>query len=119
MVSQDRVAPRQPAEELAEKRFTPSPRNKIAADQRQVGLPFLDPCDGLPHRPRPAGRKTEVEVREVRDAEAVELGRQPPKRHVQRLEAEPPGLEPGVRRARGGSGADQRGQRERAQTSSL
>jgi hypothetical protein len=43
-----------------------------------------------------------MEVGEVRDPQPFELRRQPPKRHVHRLQAHPPGLEPGI----GGRGAD-------------
>jgi hypothetical protein len=38
-----------------------------------------------------------VEVREVRDAQAVELGRQPGDAHLQHAQPHPPRLEPRVR----------------------
>ena len=118
MVPEHRVAVGQADEKLAETRLAASPRNEIAADQRQIRLPRLDPFHCAPHRVRPARRQPEVEVGEVGDPEPVELGRQAPKRDLDRVQPDPARLEPRVRSAGRGSRADQYRRRE-TQTSSF
>src|SRR4029450_5577522 len=96
MVSQDDVAARQPGEKFAETRLPASPRNEISADQRQIRLPLFHPRNRTLNRPRAAGRNAEVEVGEMRDAQPLELRRQPPHRNLLGLQPNPARLEPGV-----------------------
>jgi hypothetical protein len=59
-----------------------------------------------------------VEVGKVRDPEAIEVRRQAPKGDLNRVQSDPARLEPRVRSAGRGSGADQNRRRE-TQTSSF
>jgi hypothetical protein len=58
----------------------------------------VDPFDGLLHGPHAAGGDTEVKVGEVRDPEAVELGRKPREPDLANAQAHPAGFEPTVRK---------------------
>jgi hypothetical protein len=52
-------------------------RQQVAADGDEIRLPLARPAGRLPGGADPGRGDAEVEVREVQDPEAVELGRQP------------------------------------------
>ena len=52
MVPEHRVAARHPRQERAQALFARGPREQVAADQRQVGLPLLDPVGSALDRHR-------------------------------------------------------------------
>src|SRR5688572_12073558 len=80
--------------QVTELRLPTRVSEQVARHKDEVGLPLLDPRHGSLDRPRAARGDAEVEVREMRDPQAVELGGQPWKLHVERPEAHPTGLEP-------------------------
>src|SRR5262245_40724514 len=87
-------------------------RQEIAADRDEVGLPLPRPRSRLPGGADPGRRNAEVEVREMHDPEAVELGRQPGELQLEHAPAQPAGFEQAPARTRPGEGG------ERSQTSS-
>ena len=89
VVAEDGVAAGQPGEQPAQPLLARAAREQVAADQRQVRLPLLDPVDGALDRRRPARRKAEMEVGEVRDPQAVELCREPGQRTADASPAAP------------------------------
>ena len=68
-------------------------REEVAGDERELGLPLGGPLDRPLNGTRAAGREAEMEVREMRNSQARQLGRQPRYRHVERPQPDPPGLE--------------------------
>jgi hypothetical protein len=68
---------RQLGEQREQLTLAPRPRQQVARDADEVGLPFRDPLDATLNSAHAARRHAEVEVGEVRDPQAVELGRQP------------------------------------------
>ena len=95
MVAEDGVGgPRQPCEQSAEPLLARTAREQVAAQADQVGLALGRPLHrALDGDPAPRG-KAEMEVGQVHDAEAVELGRQPVELDLERAQPDPPGLEP-------------------------
>ena len=83
-------------DEPAELSFAAGSREQIAGESRQVGLPRLHPVDGTAHGGLTARGHAEMEVGEVRDAQAVELPWEALKRHVDLFEPDPSRLEPRV-----------------------
>jgi hypothetical protein len=67
--------------------------DEVSGDADEVGFPLDDPVDRAVDRAEPARRDAEVEVREVRDAQPVELGRQPRNEQLADAEADPAGFE--------------------------
>jgi hypothetical protein len=108
VVAEDREAARKPRQELAQHRLAPPAGDEVAADQRQVRLPLLDPLDRSLDRVGSTRRGPEVEVRQMGDAKPVQLRRQPRKPDVGRLQPHPPRLEPAVRRQPGPDGGSSR-----------
>jgi hypothetical protein len=94
VISQHREAVREPGEQLTETSLTPSPREQIAADQRQVRLPLLDPINGVLDGAQPTGGQTQVEVGEMRQAQPVQLRREAREANLPRLQPNPTSLEP-------------------------
>ena len=80
-------------------------REQVAGDADEIGLPLRDPVDRALDRAHTARRHAEVEVREMRDAQTVELRRQPRQRQLADAQPHPARLEPCVgsreRRERG------------------
>src|SRR5581483_6561265 len=71
---------RQDADDAAQHRLAARMREEVTRDGDEIRPPLLDPLDGSPSRAEPRRGNAEVEVREVRDPEPVELLRQP--RHL-------------------------------------
>ena len=65
----------EPPQQLTELGLASRMRQQVAGQQDEVGLAFLDPRHRPLDSPPAPGRHAEVEVGEVRDAQAVELGR--------------------------------------------
>ena len=117
VVAEHGEAARQAGEQRPQPCLAGAAREQVAADQRQVGLPLLDPVDRALDRRRAARGHAEVEVREVRDPQALELGRQARQRARQRLELDPARLEVSPRqpgRRRGAAEPDELSTRPRA-----
>ncbi len=94
VVAEDDVAGGQLAKQPAEQ-WNPCPaRDEVAGDANEVGTALGHPGDRLLHGASPAGGNAEVEVGEVGDAQAVELGRQPLELDLDDAPPQPARLEP-------------------------
>ena len=94
VVAEHRVAGWQTGDQLAQARLTPRVRQQVARDQRQVGLLGDRPRHRLLDGAAATRRHPEVEIREVRDAQAVQLGRQPRQLEAHHPDAQPACFEP-------------------------
>ena len=92
-------------QELAELLLAARVSEQVARQEDELGLTFLHPGHSALDRSRAAGRHTEMEVREMGDAQAVELGRKPRNLHLERPEPHPTGLEPAPAEQPRGGGA--------------
>ena len=70
---------------------------QVAGDRDDVRLALRDPVDGARNRAPPRDGIAEVEVREVRDAQPVELRRQAGQHDLAHAQPHPPRLEPSIR----------------------
>ena len=88
-------AVRQPRQEPAQRRLARCAREQVAADERQVGLPLLDPVDRA-SRPRALARPGTPRWKSERCAirSPSSSGGRPGSRDVARVEPHPPRLEP-------------------------
>jgi hypothetical protein len=102
VIPQHGVAGWKPIEQLAQLPLAAGIRDEVAADQRQVWTPMGHPLDRALDRLLASGWQAEMEVREVRDAQSIELPQQAAHRHAELLQAYPARLEVPPRKARGG-----------------
>ena len=116
MVPEHRESGAEAVEEAAQLRLAARPGEQVAGDADEVGTPLGHPVDGARDGDGAARRHAEVEVGEVRDPKAVELGREPFDRHVEDARPQPAGLEPAVGQpGRGGEASeDERASKRRA-----
>ncbi len=106
VVPEDDVRVRQPREQREQPPLAARAREQIAGDAHEVGPALHHPLDGPLDRAYTAGRHAEVEVGKVRDAKAVQLGRQAGDPEVADAEPHPPRLEPPPHHARRYDGRD-------------
>ena len=85
-----------------------APRQQVTGDEHEVGLARGHPIDCSEHSLLAARGEAEVEIREVRDSEAGELGRQPLEGALELFEPHPASLEmaPGESARSRSAGAD-------------
>ena len=105
VVSQDRVAVWQSGEQPPELCLAARPRYEVARDAHEVRLAPVRPRDRAPDGPCAPGRKSEVEVRQVRDPKSVERYWQSRHFDVEDAQPHPARLEPTpdeARRRKGG-----------------
>src|ERR1700754_4115989 len=81
-------------QQLQEKGLSLRAGEQIAGDAHEVRLALGDPVDRLLDGASAARGDAQVKVREVRDAEPVELGRGPPDRQLPHTQPHPAGLAP-------------------------
>jgi hypothetical protein len=107
-------------EQLHQLSLASRPRQQVARDADEIGTALLDPCRSAFHGVRAARRHSEVEVREVRDPDAVELGRQARQPQIALAQTHPPGFEPAISEpGRGERGGSARNGRPEVQISSF
>src|SRR5581483_538639 len=116
VVAEDDVRVRERGEQLAQPPLAARAREKVARDADEVGPPPGDPAHGALHGPLPERGHPEVEVGEVRDAEAVELRREARQANFPDPQPHPAGLEHAVA---GGEGRDGDQHEEEDQTRSF
>ena len=80
--------------EAARARASRAARDEVAGDADEVGRRSRHPVDRVDHGATPARRHPEVEVGEVRDPQAVELGGTALERDLDHPRAQPARLEP-------------------------
>ena len=80
-------------EERAQPRLGARAREEVAGDHGELGLPLGGPLDSALDGAFATRREAEMEVREVRDTQALQLGRQARQRHGERPEPHPPRFE--------------------------
>ena len=83
MVPEHDEAAAEPAEELAKERNPASARDEVTGDADEIRTSLRDPGDRLLGRFPPARGDSEMEVGEVRDPQAVQLGRKPFDLHLE------------------------------------
>ena len=113
VVAEHDVGGRKVGEQTLELAHSRSPRDEVARDADEVRSALDHPVDRLAHGSQAARRNTEVQIGEVRDTKAVELGRQTRELDVDHLSPQPAGLEPrppGYPRDRGGQQQEDPGQ---------
>ena len=76
MVSQHDEGCAKPVEYSAKQSFTAGPRNEIARHAYELWFPLVHPFHSALDGVRATRRQTEMEVRQVRDANPLELARQ-------------------------------------------
>src|SRR6476619_878467 len=87
----------EPRQQAVQPGRAPGAREQVARHADEVGTALLDPLHCALDCPCAARRNTKVEVREVRDAQTVELGGQPGQLDLELSQAHPTRLEPAVR----------------------
>ena len=113
MVSEDgehRAVPGKPGDGPLERRLSAPVREQIACDRDEVGIALLRPAQSALEGEPVQRELAEVEVGQVEDPQAVELGWEPGERELELGELDPLGLEgrPGERRSRDAGGRDER-----------
>jgi hypothetical protein len=96
VVAEDDVRRPKPPEQAPQPGLGARVREQVARDADEVGRALRRPGDRALDGPRAARRDAEVEVREVRDPEAVELRRQARQLELALVQLDPAGLEPAV-----------------------
>ena len=107
VIAEDDERPIQTLDQLAERRLAAWARDEVPGDHDEVGAPRRHPADGALDGVPAAGRQSEVEVGQVRDAQPRELGRQPRKWNVEPAKSHPARLEPAPTDSGAGSPAQQ------------
>jgi hypothetical protein len=110
MVAENDVRVTKPLEQPQQPRLAARPREQVAGDADELRTTLLDPRDRALDRTHAAGRHAEMEIREVRDPQTVELRRQPVDRDVDHSEPDPARLEPSVGGEQQGQADEGRGQ---------
>jgi hypothetical protein len=82
-------------------------REKVAGDADEIRLPLGRPVDAALDSAPAARRNAEMEIRQMDDPHAVELGRQPGHLELECAQSHPPGLEPAPGKTRRCCGAQQ------------
>ena len=94
VVPEDDEARGERSEKSLQERHPRSARDEISSDTDEIWAPLDDPGDGILDRAPAPRRDSEMEVGQVRDPEAVELGRTPRHLDLEDAAPEPTGFEP-------------------------
>ena len=96
MVPEHDIRVRQLGEQRQQLLLGTRPGEQIAGHADEIGLPLRNPIDRTLDGAHTARRNAEMEVRQMRDAKAVELRRQARQRQVQDAQPHPARLEPAI-----------------------